>query len=135
MTYCKIDVNNCSSSFFALRTSSFLLSARAHFCSRLVLIFVPGSCSILLSARAHFCSRLVLIFVLGSCSFLFSARAHFCSATTARTHFRSPTVSRTRDLPSNYTRVHAIATREPRASTYIYFANVYNAIQSTRQMV
>ena len=95
MTYCKIDVNNCS--------SSFLLSALAHFCSRLVLIFVPGSCSILLSARAHFCSRLVLIFVLGSCSFLFSARAHFCSATTARTHFRSPTVARTRDLPGHRT--------------------------------
>ena len=95
MTYCKIDVNNCS--------SSLLLSALAHFCSRLVLIFALGSCSFLFSARAQFCSRHVLIFVLGSCSFLFSARAHFCSATTARTHFRSPTVARTRDLPGHRT--------------------------------
>ena len=71
MTYCKIDVNNCS--------SSLLLSALAHFCSRLVLIFALGSCSFLLSARAHFCSRLVLNFALGSCSILLSARAHFCS--------------------------------------------------------
>ena len=93
MTYCKIDVNNCS--------SSLLHSALAHFCSRLVLIFALGSCSFLFSARAQFCSRHVLIFVLGSCSFLFSARAHFCSATTARTHFRSPTVARTRDLPGH----------------------------------
>ena len=71
MTYCKIDVNNCS--------SSLLLSALAHFCSWLVLIFALGSCSFLHSARAHFCSRLVLNFALGTCSFLFSARAHFCS--------------------------------------------------------
>ena len=71
MTYCKIDVNNCS--------SSLLLSALAHFCSQLVLIFALGSCSFLFSARAQFCSRLVLIFVLGSCSILLSARAHFCS--------------------------------------------------------
>ena len=82
--------------------SPFLLSARAHFCSRLVLNFALGTCSFLFSARAQFCSLLVLIFVLGLCSFLFSARAHFCSATTARTHFRSPTVARTRDLCAQF---------------------------------
>ena len=108
MTYCKIDANNCSSSLLLSAQYSFLSSARAHFCSRLVLIFALVSCSFLFSARAQFCSRHVLIFVLGSCSILlsarahfcsrlvlilFSARAHFCSATTARTHFRSRTVA------------------------------------------